>query len=166
MSTEINTRRVVRSMMSTFPSGNDAECLTKQVLLSDSSNLMNVSGGDAECAPMDAIGFKSYPCISRTDKAPLSNGLLLDAPRGKDTYVYLAGYVNEITIVKYSFSSFTQSVNSTLTDGQGVAIATLYASHKGNYIMISVMKGTPLVIFIIEITISEINYVFRLKITD
>lgn len=58
-------------MFSAFPSGPDSECLSKQELLSGSSSLMNISGGDTECVPMSAIGFKAYPCKSQADKAPL-----------------------------------------------------------------------------------------------
>lgn len=73
---EIATRGMIRNMFSTFPTGNDAECLTKQELLSGSGNLMIISGGDTECVPLEAISFKPYPCKSQTDKAPLGDDVL------------------------------------------------------------------------------------------
>lgn len=55
MSTEINTRGMVRSKVASFPAGNETECLTKSEITSTGKALVNGSYGDNECPVIDDI---------------------------------------------------------------------------------------------------------------
>lgn len=57
MSTEINTRGMVRSKVASFPAGNDAECLSKTEILSQSGQDAYIGGsyGNTECARIDDV---------------------------------------------------------------------------------------------------------------
>ena len=62
MSTEINTRGGIRSKISSFPSGNDSECLSKQEIQSAGGSTLEISGsyGNAECVVLDNIGAVTW----------------------------------------------------------------------------------------------------------
>ena len=55
MSTEINTRGMVRSKVSSFPAGSDAECLSKLEITGTGKALVNGSYGDNECPVIDDV---------------------------------------------------------------------------------------------------------------
>lgn len=96
---EINTRNAIRNMFSTFPDGNGNEALTKSELLSGSGNLMIVSGGDTECVPLDAIGFKTYVCKDSWDKAPQgSEHYKVRVENQNIFYIYFTNEVGTISL--------------------------------------------------------------------
>ena len=55
MSTEINTRGLIRAKISGFPTGNDAECMTKAEILSTGMALVNGTYSDNECPMIDDV---------------------------------------------------------------------------------------------------------------
>lgn len=55
MSTEINTRGMVRSKAPGFPAGDDNECLTKSEITITEKALVNGSYGDNECPVIDNV---------------------------------------------------------------------------------------------------------------
>lgn len=55
MSTEINTRGMVRSKAPGFPSGNDAECLSRPEITTTGKALVNGSYGDNECPVIEDV---------------------------------------------------------------------------------------------------------------
>lgn len=52
---EINTRGIVRLKVPSFPSGNDAECLSKSEITATGRALVNSTYGDNECPVIDNI---------------------------------------------------------------------------------------------------------------
>lgn len=143
MSTEINTRGMVRSMFSTFPSGNDAECLTKQTLLSGSSNLMNVSGGDTECVPLEAIGFKAYPCKSQTDKAPLGNNFTARIAGANHNYIWLSSAVRLVSSIAMTIGGLDtpNSANNIAVGEESVTYPGIVLKNEGDKIDLYGYKG-------------------------
>lgn len=55
MSTEINTRGMIRAKISSFPSGNDNECMTKAEIIGTNLAIVNGSYGDNECPILDDV---------------------------------------------------------------------------------------------------------------
>lgn len=55
MSTEINTRGMVRSKVANFPAGNDNECLSQAEILSSGVAKVNGSYGSYECVMIDDV---------------------------------------------------------------------------------------------------------------
>lgn len=55
MSTEINTRGMIRAKISPFPSGNDNECMTKAEIIGSNVAIVNGSYGDNECPVLDDV---------------------------------------------------------------------------------------------------------------
>lgn len=52
---EINTRGMIRAKISSFPSGNDTECLSKTEVLATNTAVINGSYGNTECPAIEDI---------------------------------------------------------------------------------------------------------------
>lgn len=143
MSTEINTRGMVRNVFSTFPSGNDAECLTKQTLLSGSGNLMNVSGGDTECVPLADIGFKAYPCKSQTDKAPLGGNFIAHIAESNHNYIWLSSAIRLVSSIAVTISGVDSpnSANNIAVGEESVTYPGIVLKNEGDKIDLYGYKG-------------------------
>lgn len=113
MSTEINTRGMVRSKAPGFPAGNDAECLSKSEITATGRALVNGSYGDNECPTIEDIAevraqigvnfaTSGFPCrIVLFDRDSWWGGMV---PENIVEYVEIEEYELQIVTLKNVFN--------------------------------------------------------------
>lgn len=128
MSTEINTRGMVRSKASGFPAGNDNECLTKAEITSTGKALVNGSYGDNECPVIDDV--------VRTEIRPLQSEITIK--RGGAGIINLSGYLQEITLLRLSSGVNSVDINKVLYVGEYYQAIFSLITFNGNSISFSI----------------------------
>lgn len=108
MSTEINTRGMVRSKAPGFPAGNDNECLTKSDITITEKALVNGSYGNNECPVIeDVVKAEIHPLQSE-----------ITIKRGTAGIINLSGYLQEIEILRLSSGVNSVDINKALHVGE------------------------------------------------
>lgn len=124
MSTEINTRGTVRSKVLGFPSGNDAECLSKSEITATGRALVNGSYGDNECPVIeDVVKAEIHPLQSE-----------ITIKRGTADIINLSGYISEILLVKLYTNGIEVNQNRIITVGETLLLIIVSCVFTGNAI--------------------------------
>ena len=93
---EVATREMIRAKISSFPSGNDTECLSKAEALATTEALINGSYGDAECPVIDDVkganvywGYVDANGIKHQLSPIFDGAIVLDSIPDEDYYILL-----------------------------------------------------------------------------
>lgn len=116
MSTEINTRGMVRSKAPGFPAGNDNECLRKAEIINTGKALVNSTYGDNECPVIDNI-------------VP-SKDIALGYVDANNKVHYIATLMNNPTLSRAAIKSTVGDINSTIILFIGYSNFMNATSHK------------------------------------
>lgn len=124
MSTEINTRGMVRSKVASFPTGNDTECLSKSEITSTGKTLVNGSYGDNECPVIeDVVKAEIHPLQSEITIKLRETGV-----------INLSGYLQEITLLLIIGNGQTININKLLKVGEPYNTFATVITFNGNSI--------------------------------
>lgn len=133
MSTEINTRGMIRSKISSFPVGNDNECLSKSEITTTEKALVHGSYGDNECPVIDDV--------VRAEIRPLQSEITIK--RGNTGIVSLSGYLQEITLLRLSANNASMNINKVLKPGEYEQTLFAKITFNGNSISFLVAAIAP-----------------------
>lgn len=124
MSTEINTRGMVRSKISGFPAGSDAECLSKSQITATGEALVNGFYGDNECPVIeDVVKAEIHPLQSEITIKLRETGV-----------INLSGYLQEITLLLIIGNGQTININKLLKVGEPYNTFATVITFNGNSI--------------------------------
>lgn len=155
MSTEINTRGGIRSKISSFPSGNDSECLSKQEIQNAGGSTLEISGsyGNAECVVLDDIGVVTWDYALSVSVSSLSfaaagetktfsvtstkqkkvNGVNSGSPVS-------VGYSNSISGAGFSISGNSVSIGNNASASSRSGTVTVTQTESGKKLTVSLLQ--------------------------